>query len=60
MYKLCTGKSEIILWALCRRANGSDASASTGRVSEKPTSGNKTDGGQPSMKRMLNMCQKPN
>ena len=35
MYKLCTGKSEIILWTLCRRANGSDASA--GRVSEKPT-----------------------
>jgi len=45
MYKLCTGKSEIILWTLCRRTT--DSGASSGQVPENHAQsfGNKTSGG---------------
>ena len=41
MYRVCTGKGEIILWTVCRQASGADAE----RVSESQSKGNKPDSG---------------
>ena len=41
MYKVCTGKGEIIFWTVCRQASGADAE----RVSESQSKGTKPDSG---------------